>query len=721
MNIALAGLLCAVASACAVAHAERTELAQPGGETAATKAPIVASKDDGREWPLYGGTSDEQRFSPLRQINPSNVGALGLAWEFDDFVVRGHIHRGNEATPLVVEGVMYFSGPWSVVYAVDARSGKLLWKHDPEVDGQWARRACCDAVNRGVAFWRGRVYVATFDGYLVALDAKSGRPLWRVDTFIDRVSMNYSSTGAPRIMGRNIVIGNGGAEMGARGYVSAYDLATGKSAWRFYIVPGDPRKGPDESPDVTLARRTWSVNSRWDLGGGGTAWDSMVYDPTLNLLYLGTGNGCPHPVWTRSPGGGDNDNLFVSSIVALDATSGRMRWYYQTTPGDSWDYTATQNIILADLEIGGKTRQVLIQAPKNGFFYVLDRATGELLSAKAYSTVTWAKEVNLKTGRPVFAAQGDYSQEPKMIQPSQAGAHNWMPMSYSASERLVYIPTLESAMVFGLVPGKDVHFRVGANNEGDTVRSPTAEDRGIIGDQRLPGWQSVLKAWDPVTGEVRWQTPSMPFWGGGVLSTAAGLVFEGSADGVFTVYDGRSGQKLKSLDTGTGIMAGPIAYELDGVEYIAVLAGLGGAVSAVGYPSGSAALKYENTERLLVFKLGGGPVALPAVRHRELQALPSAPASDAATLAKGRALFARCAACHAFRGAPNAYPDLWNLPPAIHGAFDTIVLEGALSYAGMPSFGDALSKKDVRAIQAFIISDEIAMRQAGVASVSPTN
>lgn len=655
---------------------------------------------------IVGGAAwgDETHFSPLSQINPGNVQDLGLAWEFNGFVVRGRTHRGNEASPVIAAGVMYFSGPWSVVYALDARSGRLLWKYDPQVAGQWARNVCCDVVNRGVALWDGRVYVASLDGYLIALDAKSGAPLWRTDTFVDRVTMNYSSTGAPRIAGNNVVIGNSGAEMGARGYVSAYDLKSGKLSWRFYTVPGDPKKGHDETPDITLARRTWSKDSRWDLGGGGTAWDSMVYDPGLGLLYVGVGNGMPHPVWSRSPGGGDN--LFLSSIVALDVNTGRMRWYYQTTPGDSWDYTATQNMILADLYIGGKTHHVLMQAPKNGFFYVLDRETGTLLSADAYSKVTWAKKIDIKTGRPIFDAQSDYSTEKKIIWPSQAGGHNWMPMSYSETERLVFIPTMDAAMVFGMVPGKDVKFRQGANNEGDEVGwapgSSDAEPAHV---------QSVLKAWDPVAGKILWQAPPTPFWGGGVLSTAAGLVFQGSADGRFTAYAARTGQRLKSIATGTGIMAAGISYELDGTQYIAVLAGFGGAMSAIGYPEGSAAIQYENSERLLVFTLGGGPVALPASRRRETQALPAAMTADSAILSRGQELFGRCAACHGYRGAPNAYPNLWNLPPATHAAFEAIVLNGALAYAGMPSFGDALSREDVDAIQAFIISDEIKIRQ----------
>src|SRR3984893_332572 len=668
-----------------------------------------------RDWPLYGRTFAESRFSPLKQIDASNVANLGLAWEFDDFVVRGRVHRGNEASPLVSDGIMYFSGPWSVVYALDARTGKFLWKYDPQVDGNWIRRVCCGADNKGVALWQGLVYVASLDGFLIAIDAKNGTMVWKVDTFVDRVAMNYSSTGAPRIAGKNVVIGNAGAEMGARGYVSAYDLASGKLAWRFYTVPGDPAKGPDETSDVTLARKPWSKDSRWDLGGGGTAWDSMVYDPKLDLLYVGVGNGMPHPVWSRSPGGGDN--LYLSSIVAVDASTGRMRWYYQTTPADSYDYTATQNMILADLKFGGRMRHVLMQAPKNGFFYVLDRATGELLSANAYTKVTWADRVDVKTGRPVLTSHADYSHETKEIWPSQAGGHNWMPMSYSETAKRVFIPSLEAGMNFAMVPGEDVHFRVGANNEGDNVGWSRAADDGAMPwsppnrGPHDPPFRAVLKAWDPIAGKLAWQAPAKPYWSGGVLSTASGLVFQGASDGVFSAYDAKDGKVLASIDTGTGIMAGPISYEIDGVQYVAVLAGFGGAMNQIGYPAGSAALKYQNSERLLVFKLNGAAVPLPPARHQERQPVPDATSTDPAVIAKGMSLIVWCAGCHGFRSIPNGYPDLWNLPPSAHAAFQAIVLDGALSYSGMPSFKDVLSADDVNAIQAFIISDEANLRK----------
>jgi quinohemoprotein ethanol dehydrogenase len=699
--------LVVLASLVGVIHAD------PGRADAAHTDDVQAERvpagevSSGSGWPLYGGTFNEERFSPLARINKTNVQQLGLSWSFDDFVVRGRTHRGNEASPIVVDGVMYFSGPWSVVYAVDAKNGKLLWKYDPGVDGQWARRACCDVVNRGVAVWKGLVYVGSLDGILIALDARTGKQKWRTDTFIDRVSMNYASTGAPRIAGHNVVIGNAGAEMGARGYVSAYDLESGKLAWRFFTVPGDPAKGPDESPDVTLARKTWSPQSRWDLGGGGTVWDSMVYDPSLRLLYIGVGNGCPHPAWIRSPGGGDN--LFLSSIVAVDADTGRMKWYYQTTPGDSWDYTATQNIILADAKIKGQARKVLMQAPKNGFFYVLDRVTGELLSAEKYTTVTWADSVDLKSGRARVSQQADYSHSTKVIWPSQAGGHGWMPMSYSLQTHLVYIPVMETPMLFASVPASSVTFRSAANNEGDQVGIVDGSvDPELLRGQPQPLFQNRLQAWDPLSRKVVWSSTPMPIWSGGVLSTAGGLVFEGSSDGAFVAYDAATGKVLNRIETGTSIMAGPISYEIDGTQYVAVLANLGGAMTAIGYLPGTAATKYQNKERLLVFALGGGRVPLPPLRTSVTRyPLPAPITSDPNVLKHGEEIFQRCAACHGFRGRLNGYPDLWNLPPQTHETFEAIVLKGAYKYAGMPAFDDVLSAEDVRAVHAFIVADSI--------------
>ncbi|WP_447752573.1 PQQ-dependent dehydrogenase, methanol/ethanol family [Sphingopyxis fribergensis] len=638
------------------------------------------------------------------EVDASNVADLGVAWEFDGMVVRGRTNRGLEATPVVVDGVMYTTGPWSVVYALDAKTGKQLWTYDPETDGQFARRTCCDAVNRGVAVDDGVVYVATLDGYLAGVDAKTGKELWKTDTITDR-TRSYAITGAPRVAGRNVVIGNGGGEMGVRGYASAFDKKTGKLAWRFYIVPGDPAAGPDEHPEVTEARKTWDPKSRWDLGGGGTAWDSIVYDPDTNIVYVGTGNGSPHPIWLRSPAGGDN--LYLSSILALDADSGRKKWHYQTTPSDSWDYTATQNMIFADMEIGGKPRKVIMQAPKNGFFYVLDRVTGELLSAEKYTTVTWADRVDLKTGRPVISAQSDFSKETKLVWPSEAGGHNWPPMAYNAKTGLVYIPVLEAPMTFTL--NAEQAYRPYSVVQGSSTGLAAFGDPNdpamakLLKGQPKPKFEQVLKAWDPVTGKIVWTSKVMPFWSGGVMTTSSGLVIQGSADGFLTVYDGKDGKVLRRINIGTGIMAAPMAYEIDGTQYIAVPAGFGGAFNSYYLP-GWAAKTRENNPRLIVFKLGGEPVRLAGPRPKlPLMVAPAKYRGSPAQVARGAALYgANCGRCHGDHTESGSYPNLWKMAPETHDAFENIVLGGAFSYAGMASFKDVLSPADARDLHAFL-------------------
>jgi quinohemoprotein ethanol dehydrogenase len=645
-----------------------------------------------------GRSTDEgTHYSPLADVNRANVGRLGLAWEFDGFVVRGGIHRGAQSTPLVVDGIMYFTGPWSVVYAVDAGDGRLLWQYDPEVKGEFARHACCDAVNRGVAVENGVAYLATLDGYLIALNAKTGKPVWKVDTFVDR-SRSLTITGVPQVAGSNIVIGNAGAEMGARGYAGAFDKHTGKLAWRFYTVPGDPSKG-DESPEVAAARKTWSAKSRWDLGGGANPWGWFAYDAATNLVFLGTGNGMPQPIWTRSPGGGDN--LYVASILAINADTGRLKWHYQTTPGDSWDYDSTQNLILEDLTLGGRLRQVLMQASKNGFFYVLDRGSGELLAADKFAKVTWADRVDLKSGRPLVSAQADFSQTPKVIWPSQGGAHNWQPMAFSERTKLVYIPTLEAPMKFLMMPQEYQPYSVIQGDEADWPwDSPPDQESNI---RAKPAFETVLKAWDPIKGAAVWTSQPMPYWAGGVLATGGDLVVQGAPDGFLTFYDSSSGAVLHRINVGTGIMAAPMTYSLNGRQYISVLAGMGGAMGTE-FPPGAIGRERENKERLLVFKLGGGPVPLPPKRKpakREPVAVEFQGSSSSA--ARGEKIFnVNCGVCHGGAGSIGIYPDLFNMPASVHAAFDKIVLDGLFSYAGMASFSDVLSKQDVKDVHAYL-------------------
>jgi quinohemoprotein ethanol dehydrogenase len=656
------------------------------------------------QWLGIGRDGGETHYSPLSRIGSSNVRSLGLAWVYDGIRVRGTVNRGFEATPLVVDGVMYVSGPWSVVYALNAKTGHPLWVYDPEVDGAWARKACCDVVNRGVAVWKGKVYVGTLDGYLVALDAGTGQVLWKTDTLIDRTRA-YVINGAPRIAGDKIVIGNAGADMGVRGYVGAYDLDSGALSWRFFTVPGDPAKKV-EHPELTVAAKSWDPHSRWEYGGGGTAWDSMVYDPKLDLIYVGTGNAGPHPLWTRSPSGGDN--LYLASILAIRAKTGRLAWHYQTTPGESWDYTATQNMILTDLKIGGEIRPVLLQAPKNGFFYVLDRRDGKLLSADPFATVTWALRVDKSSGRPVLSAQGNYKSAPKLVFPANWGAHNWQPMSYSPNTGLVYIPVLDGGVVFERE--KAPHFRLDTYSAAADERPPEPRDAKLLHGQPVARMRSVLEAWDPVRSRVAWRVPQTTFYSGGILSTGSDLLFQGDASGRLVAYDAHTGAELSTIRTGTGIMAAPMSYEIDGEQYIAVAAGFGGAVLG-GYVPGAAALAYQNLGRILVFKLAGGPVPLPPPQApAEVFALPASNHEPARELRRGQVLFrANCGTCHAERGG-GGYPNLWNLPETIHGLFEKIVLGGLLAHNGMAGFSNALDSKDVAAIHAYLIEDAREMR-----------
>src|SRR5215831_1743823 len=394
------------------------------------------------DWITHGRNYAETRFSPLKGIDASNVKDLRLAWSFDTDTTRG-----LEATPLIIDGVMYTTGSWSIVYALDARTGKQLWRFDPQVPRQFGQKACCDVVNRGVAVYKGKVYVGTIDGRLIALDAETGKLLWQVVT-VDQ-NRPYTITGAPRVVKGKVLIGNGGAELGVRGYISAYDAETGKMDWRFYTVPGDPSR-PFESPAMESAAKTWK-GEWWKIGGGGTVWDSMAFDPELDLLYIGTGNGSPWNREIRSPGGGDN--LYLSSIVAVNADTGAYAWHYQETPAEGWDYTATQPLMLATLELGGRERRVIMHAPKNGFFYVLDRATGELLSAEKFvPAVNWASHVDMKTGRPVEIPTSVYHEKSVMVLPGPLGGHSWNPMAYSPVTGLVYIPAHSSGYPYSTNP-----------------------------------------------------------------------------------------------------------------------------------------------------------------------------------------------------------------------------------------------------------------------------
>ena len=548
--------------------------AAPGSPV--TQAALVAA--DGREWLSYGRDYAETHHSPLREITSANVGRLGLAWATE---VGSGANGLVEATPLVAGGVIYGTTAWSKVFAVDARTGRTRWEWDPGIVRGGAQAGgpslCCGPVNRGVALFEGKVYAGLLDGRLVALDAATGRVVWAVQT--TPLGADYSITAAPRVVKGKVIVGTSGAEFGVRGFVSAYDANTGQRAWRFHTVPGNPADG-FENPAMERAAATWK-GEWWKYGGGGTVWDGMAYDPEADLLYVGVGNGSPWNREIRSPGGGDN--LYLTCILALRPDTGELVWYYQTSPGEDWDYTATQPILLANLRIGGVERRVLMQAPKNGFFYVIDRLTGQLISAEPYVETTWAERIDLTTGRPVETAIARYPGDGAMIAPGPAGAHNWHPMSFNPDTGLVYIPGRLSRFFyarpaeFTYQPGRaNWGLRTG---RGATPPQPPAAPS--------PAQEFVL-AWDPVAQKERWRfslAPGAPTTGGGfnmnagTLSTGGNLVFSGDGRGMFFAFDATTGARLWSQQLFPNL-ATPIAYELDGRQYISVLSGNGGATSA---------------------------------------------------------------------------------------------------------------------------------------------
>jgi quinohemoprotein ethanol dehydrogenase len=686
-------------------------LASCSPEAGDAYANVLLDPPEAGEWPRAGRDMGDSHFSPLEQIRADNVDQLGLAFEFTDFLQRGRTEYGLESTPVMADGKLFMSGPWGEAYAIDARTGDLLWMHDTQADGQFARNACCGVVNRGLALADGKVFVGALDGHLFALDMDTGEEVWKVDTFVDR-RWNYSLTGAPQIAGDVVMIGQAGADMGARGYVSAYDLDTGELAWRFWAVPGDPAAGPDETPEVTMARETWPQDTRWELGLGGTPWNGLAYDPETNTAYLGLGNGGPHPAWLRSESGEWTDQLFLSSIVAVDADTGRMKWYYQQTPGDSWDFTATAPMILANLEIDGEPRDVLMQAPKNGLFYVLDRNTGELLRADPYTRVNWTTGVDMETGRPAINPDVDYRDGARLVWPSGAGGHGWQPMAFSPRTGLVYIPVYETGMDQS-APGR-AQFIPGNINQATYGAFPPFSPERLAGREQGV-FEGRLKAWDPLTGEARWQSEPLPFLSGGVM-VAGDLVFQGSATGNLVIYDAASGAQVHSLFLGTVILGAPMTYALDGEQYVAVLAGAGGPQGGFFGP-GVVAAERENYQRLIVLKLGGTAIPLPAERAALSPVpVPQRIAASAATMARGQALYLdRCSRCHAMGGALGVYPNLWRMQPGTIAAFRAIVRDGALKMGGMGAFADQLSDSEIEAIRAFIVNDMID-KAAGVAT-----
>ena len=650
---------------------------------------LQAAAAEPHNWLMDGRTYAAQRHSTLAQVNEQTVSGLGLAW-YDDL----NELRGVEATPLVNDGVLYNTSAWNITTAYDAATGRRLWRYDPKVPREWGRYACCEPVSRGLALWGRTVIIGTLDGRLISLDARTGRPRWSVQTFDKQ--WPYSITGAPRVFDGRIVVGNGGADLGVRGFVAAYDADTGKRLWQFHTVPGNPADG-FENEAMARAAPTWT-GQWWTLGGGGTAWDSIAYDPQLGLVYIGTGNGSPVAWKHRSPGGGDN--LYLCSIVALDAATGQYRWHYQETPGEDWDYTCSQSIVQAELPINGEPRKVLLHAPKNGFFYVLDRATGQVLSAQHFVPVTWASGIDVATGRPKVNPEAHFGKEPVLVAPGPGGGHNWFPMAFNPRTGLAYFPFYEHWFVYAV----DATFtpRKFRSNGGWGGYSGEALAKRRVLEAQIPQLEKTgLMAWDPVKQQPVWKQPLPRHGNGGVLSTDGNLVFEGTTRQTFAAFRATDGQLMWEVPVQTAPVAGPITYAVNGEQYIAINAGFGGGAAQIERGMGTA--QHRAAGRLLVFKLGGKAALPPLPPAAPVPDPPPLRASES-QIQRGAQLYAdTCARCHGAQ-AIGGVKDLRAMSAQTHREFNDIVLKGVRAKQGMASFADLLDVEGAEAIHSYVIA-----------------
>jgi quinohemoprotein ethanol dehydrogenase len=647
------------------------------------------------DWLSYSRTWDEQRFSPLDQINENTVKDLALAW-YDDL----ETYRGVQASPLVIDGVLYNESIYNVVTAYDGKTGKKLWTFDPQVGPEWARLACCGPSARGIAAWKDKIILATLDGRLVAVNKDTGKEIWTAQTFPP--GQEYSITGAPRVYDGKVIIGNGGADYGSRGFVSAWDAETGKKLWKFYIVPTDPAKGPDgEASDsaMKIAQPTW-FGRFWEAaaGGGGNAWDSFAYDPELNMVYIGTGNGSPHMWHFRSEGKGDN--LFLCSMVAVDATTGEYKWHYQMVPEEDWDFTCTQPIMLADIKIDGKLRKVAMQAPKNAFFYVIDRTNGKLISGKSYTSVnTWASGVDAN-GRPILMPGAHNTTTPHLMSPSWMAGHTWHPMSYSPLTGLVYFSAQEQGSVYARAEDGQYHYVKGRNNTGQAYGNDP-ELRAKLQAEAVASEKGYLLAWDPKTQTEKWRVDYGIPGSGGVLSTAGNIVVQGTINRTLAVYRATDGKKLWEMNIDQAPVAGAITYMIDGEQYIAINAGWGG--SPVYNINRNGPFRTA-TAKLLVFKLGAKGVTLPPMPPPSALPPPPRLTANETTVTRGRELYQQtCVRCHG-EDAIGGVKDLRWMTKETHDLFEQIVLGGLYREKGMSSFADVLSKDDSEAIHQYLIA-----------------
>ncbi|MFC4257400.1 PQQ-dependent dehydrogenase, methanol/ethanol family [Altererythrobacter xixiisoli] len=658
----------------------------------AVSADPLASPAAG-EWPSDGRDYSAQRYSPLTQVNAGNVNQLGLAWyaDLDTF-------RGVEGTPIYADGVLYNISAFNVTTAYDAKTGQKLWTFDPKVPREMARFSCCEPVSRGLAMWKDKVIIATLDGRLIGLDRKTGTEIWSARTFGD--DFPYTITGAPRVFDGKVVVGQSGGDFGVRGFVSAWDADTGEKVWKFFLAPGNPADGPDgeaSDPIMERIRQTWHGEKYWELGGGANPWDAIAYDPKLNLVYVGTGNASPHSRFYRSENQGDN--LFVCSIVALNATTGEYVWHYQMNPGEEWDYTCTSSIISAELEIDGKPRSVLMQAPKNGFFYVLDRATGEFISAGEHVKTNWNLGFDAN-GRPIDNPAVRYGFDPTLVFPGPGGAHNWFPMAFSPRTGLAYFPAYQSGFVFALQPDWVPQPR--RSNSGWGGYGPElAQRRAELQAEANSVEKAWLTAYDPVRQRIAWQVELPRHGNGGVFVTASDLVFEGTTKQTFAAFDARTGRVLWEFPTQSAPVAGGISYEVDGEQYIAVNAGWGGGAAQIEQASGTELPR--SSARLLVFKLGG-TAQLPALAAKEPVPPPPALRASEAEITRGAQLYGQtCAVCHG-QNAVGGVKDLRHMSADTHGKFADIVLRGIYVDKGMASFSDIIDADQAKAIHSYLIA-----------------
>ena len=653
---------------------------------------INSPSDEPGSWLTYGQNFKEQRFSELTQINTDTIARLGLAWtaQIGDYNMR------MQGTPLVVDGVMYVSNGWSVIYALDATTGEEIWKYDPEVDRSYIRLACCGpAHNRGVAVYEGKVFVGTFDGRLIAVNAENGEEVWDVDTWIPEGLGRFNITGAPRAAAGKVYIGQGSGESGhRRGYVTAYDADTGEVSWRFFLVPGDPSQ-PFEHPEMELAAQTWG-GEWWKYGGGGTAWNSLVYDEEFNSLYIGVGNGAPWPREIRSPGGGDD--LFLSTIVSVDVETGRMNWYYQTTPGDNWDYSSAMDMALGEIEFGGEMRKVVLQAPKNGFFYVIDREDGELLRALPYTEgIDWATHIDMETGRPVENPDVVYESEPQWIMPANSGAHNWEPQSWDNELGLMYFYYHDIANFYSLDEGFVETGEYEIRERGLSLGWGEGEYRRRLIEEAgpRPESQAYIGAFDPITGGYKWRHELESDYNGGVVATRGGLLFHPEGTGEFSARDTDDGEILWRYNApGTFRSTSVMTYQVGGDQYVATMM------------NGNRTIDLGGT--VLAFKLDGNlDLPIPDIVQATVPELPDGD-FGVDQISEGDDIYhAQCASCHGGIGIPNEVaivaPDLRLMTLSTHDEMSDIVIGGSRADRGMPEFRDAITSDQLESIRAFVV------------------